>query len=40
MKWERNFVWTSAGDFTINSLTSLICVIDGNTLEVYRRITL
>jgi len=39
MKWKRNFVWTSAGDFTVNSLTSLMYVIDGNTLEVYIKIT-
>ena len=38
-KWKRNFGWTSAGDLTVNSLTSLIYVIDGNTMEVYMRIT-
>jgi hypothetical protein len=38
MKWKSNFVWISAGDFMINSLTSLTYAIDGNTLEVYKRI--
>jgi len=39
MKWKSKFLLYFTGDFTTNSLNALINAVDGNTSEVYKRIT-